>query len=151
MRIRHHFPRVPAPRTAEEMPYTTIFLCFLSLLSSLSIHKTCLLQQRLPATCHPNANTKATCPPNPNTTQADESSSLNKAYHQSGEMRGFSWAGKRKCVQVSRRGPFHGLYVDPMPDLLSLLGGGVSFQIHRPEKMVLIIDSHTDNEIQPEL
>lgn len=30
-------------------------------------------------------------------------------------------------------------------------GGGVSFQIHRPEKMVLIIDSHTDNEIQPEL
>lgn len=149
MRIRHHFPRVPAPRTAEEMPYTTIFLCFLSLLSSLSIHKTCLLQQRLPATCHPNANTKATCPPNPNTTQADESSSLNKAYHQSGEMRGFSWAGKRKCVQVSRRGPFHGLYIQCLT--YSACWGGVSFQIHRPEKMVLIIDSHTDNEIQPEL
>ena len=100
MRIRHHFSRVCAT-DADEMPYMTSF-CFLSLLSSLSIHKTCLLKQRLPAICHPNTSTEATGPPIPDTTQADESLSLNKAYHQSGEIRGFSWAGKRKCVSTER-------------------------------------------------
>lgn len=105
------FPQGPCTTDSRGDALHNYFLCFLSLLSSLSIHKTCLLQQRLPATCHPNASTEATCPPNPNTTQADESLNLNKAYQQSGEMRGFSWAGKRKCVQVSRRGPFHGLYI----------------------------------------
>ena len=79
-------------------PTQLVFVFFYLYCHPCLFQKTCLLQQRLTAICHPNTSTEATCPPNPDTTQADESSSLNKAYHQSGEMRGFDWAGKRKRV-----------------------------------------------------
>ena len=93
-RIRHHLSRVPSADRGDALHNS--FLHFYLYCHHGPFYKTCLLQQSLTATCHPNIRTEATCPPNPDTTQANETTSLNRAHHQNGERRGVSWAAKTK-------------------------------------------------------
>lgn len=104
-RIRHHLSRIPYADRVDAL--YNLFLYFYLYCHHCLFYKTCLHQQSLTDTCHPNTRTEASCPPNPDTTQADESLSLNRAYHQSGEMRVFIWAGKRNNVSnLAERVPF---------------------------------------------
>ena len=104
-RIRHHLYRILSPNRIDAL--YNLFLYFYLYCHHCLFYKTCLHQQSLTATCHPNTRTKATCPPNPDTTQRDESLSRNRVYYQSGEMREFSWARKRNSVSsLAEGGPF---------------------------------------------
>lgn len=106
MRIRRQLSRVLSATHGRVDALYNLFLCLYLYGHHCLFYKTYVIQQSLIATCHPNTRTEATCLKTPNTTQADESLSLNRPYRQSGEMRGFSWAGKRNNVSTLAEEPF---------------------------------------------
>ena len=120
-RIRHHLYRILSTNRIDAL--YNLFLYFYLYCHHCLFYKTCLHQQSLTATCHPNTRTKATCPPNPDTTQRDESLSRNRVYYQSGEMREFSWARKRNSVSSLAEGGFWCLQVHCL--IQSAKGGDV--------------------------
>lgn len=111
MRIRHQLSEVLSVIHGRVDALYNLFLYLYLYGHHCLFYKPYFIQQILIAACHPNTRTEATCLKNPNTTQADESLSLNRPYHQSGEMRGFSWAGKRSRMSTLAEEAFWILWV----------------------------------------